>query len=242
MSSGSLLGPPSHQLIEDQAGDGADRHRRGVLRQILAAVEPAPRIEIRGEAGDGIPVPLACLGAGRRHLDQRGPRQLGLTREDLHQRGEPLANPGKPGLLPFAFGDDRGEDPLDHPVVGREKAVVLVLEVLVEGRPGGARLLDHVCDRRRVVALAADDADHRGEDAVAAAFELICHGRRGAELETRLSRHDSALCTTWFIPSRPPRRRQRARGRGPGRRRGPPGGDRAADRPARPRSRRRPGR
>ena len=50
---------------------------------------------------------------------------------------------------------------------------MLVLEVLVEGGAGGARLLDHVGDRGLLVSLAADHADHCREDQFTPRFR--CH-------------------------------------------------------------------
>ncbi len=107
---------------------------------------------------------LARVGAGGRDLDHGSARQRRVEGEEFDDRREPGLDPLQPGLAAVAVGDDLGEDLLDQHLVGGEEAVVLVLEVLVEGGAGGGRLLDHVGDRGLLVPLAADHADHCRED------------------------------------------------------------------------------
>ena len=51
--------------------------------------------------------------------------------------------------------------PLDDRVVGRQQALVLVAEVLVEAAPGDARARDQLGDGRRDVAVLVHAFDHR---------------------------------------------------------------------------------
>ena len=145
-----------------------------LLGQLAVAGQLLAVGEEFGEPGDRVPVSLAGVGAGGGDLDDRRPRQLGVEGEHLDDRRQPDPHPLQPGLLGVAVGDHLAEDPLDHQVVGGEEALVLVLEVLVEGRAGDVRLLDHVGDRGRLVALAADDPHHRFEDQLTPRF-AACH-------------------------------------------------------------------
>jgi hypothetical protein len=79
-------------------------------------------------------------------LDDRGPRQLGVEGEHLDDGRQADPHSLQPGPLGVAARDHRVEHSFDEKVIGGEEALVLVLEMLVEGRAGDVCLRDHVGD------------------------------------------------------------------------------------------------
>ena len=107
-----------------------------------------------------------ALGPGRVDLDEAHLRRPGLGGDQLQERlqgllGPLLAGGGALGL----FHDFQGR--LDQRLGGGQEALLLVLEVPVEGAAGDAGELDQVGDRGRLVALLGDRRDGRGEEPLA---------------------------------------------------------------------------
>src|SRR5262249_3059450 len=122
-------------------------------------------------------------------LDHGRAGQLGIEGEEFDDRLQAFLHPLQPRLAAVAVGDHLGEDLLDQHLVGGEEALVLVLEVFVEGGAGDARLLDHVGNRSLLVALATDDADHCRQDEVTPRFG--CHQPVPGSLKTLEYLHHS---------------------------------------------------
>ena len=143
---------------------------------------------------------LPGLGADRGDLDHGGAGQPGVGGEALDDRGEPPLDPLLPLQLFVAAGVHLGEKPLDQHVVGGEEAVVLAVEVPVEGGERDTGLLRHLLNRSSPVAGAADDLDHRLEDR----FPSRRGGRwPGPELKTAKYVQHCGICTRAFTSAFP---------------------------------------
>ena len=118
---------------------------------------------------EGVECPLDhrdALGAGRVDLDEAHLRGAGLGGDQLQERlqgllGALLAGGGALGLLHDLEGR------LDQRLGRGQEALLLVLEVPVEGAAGDPGELDQVGDRGRLVALLGDRRDHRREEPLA---------------------------------------------------------------------------
>jgi galactokinase len=106
----------------------------------------------------------------RRDLDDRYAGQLGVVGNKVDDRRQTVQRPLGPGLFAIAACLRGGQDSLDRHPVGGEEAVVLVVEVLVEGGARGVGVRHNVGDGGCLVALAAGDANHRLDDRLSSQF------------------------------------------------------------------------
>ncbi len=138
------------------AGNGA------VSGETLKAAADEALVGVAGEVQ-----PFARLGADAERVDQHEMSALRFG-DDVVEEG--LAG-GVQAVGPATFGGPGLEHELaragDDDVVGREEALFLVGELLVEGSPRDARQPDHVRDGRAVVAALGDRLDHPAVEACA---------------------------------------------------------------------------
>ena len=109
--------------------------------------------EVRHETLDRGVVALDHDRAGDQRLDHAEPREMGFGGEELEHRRDPGPHRPRPLLLLI---ERLGHPPAQlghHRVVSRDEALVLALEVLVEGAPGDRRVAGDVGDRRPRVAI-----------------------------------------------------------------------------------------
>ena len=134
------------------SGEGVARGR------VLAALLEQAR-EPRQRRAVALPRALAHRG----HLDHRHPGDVGLGGQQFDQCPQRRRHPVGPGLAAGSLvgAGDVGDEDVDHRVVGLEEAVLLAVEHFVEGLERDTGDLDHVGDRRRLVAFRRRDADHR---------------------------------------------------------------------------------
>ena len=140
----------------------AARPPPGVLAAVLDKGEKA--VQSPAGSGSGRPRPPAAIstiairaisGLGREQLHQRPQRRPSIR----SAHGAPAAASKAPAKA--------GDEDVDDGVVGLEEADVLAGEHRVELLAGDLGPLDHVADRRRLVALGGDDPDHRLEHPLA---------------------------------------------------------------------------
>src|SRR5260221_5710708 len=103
--------PTFSQLVEDQPGDGADRHQGGVRRQLAPLWWPV-RLEQAGKAVGGRPVAPPRLPARGGDLPRRPPRPCPGGREPGDHCREPAPCPIAPAAPVLAGGFRGCEDPL----------------------------------------------------------------------------------------------------------------------------------
>src|SRR4029077_7567931 len=101
--------------------------------------------------------------AGFDHQDPGGLRLLGDEAEHLDQsRAQPCA----PTFADVRGGCNPPVEPFCGGIEGGDEALLLIGEVLVEGRPRDPGALEHVLDVDLPVALLGDREAHRGEDSL----------------------------------------------------------------------------
>jgi hypothetical protein len=120
------------------------------------------------------------------HLDEQGPCQSRLTGAELEQLRQARPQPLAPGRLPLGDAGEAAVDPLGGVMVSLGEAVVLVLEMLVEGGSARPSRLDHVLHGDLLVAPFATDDQGRLQQALASGAgtagrveDLIWHRSNG---------------------------------------------------------------
>ena len=159
------MGAAGVEAADDQGGDAADQ---GLVADFH--VELGGRrlgAQGRGEQLHRLAVAGGDLAARGERLDQEAAGDGRVAGEDVEQGGEAGAHPVGPGLPRPRRRQHRVEDVgLDH-LVGGDEAVLLALEVLVEGAAGDLRRGGDTGDRGRVVAVLGDRLDHAVEQPLA---------------------------------------------------------------------------
>ena len=126
----------------------------------------------------------------RRHgLDHQHPGEVRLRRQILQHVGQHVRQVLRTGCaLTFSIVEP-GERLAARMVIGREEALLAVVEQLVEGPARHPGTLEHVADRRLGVPLFPDRLGHRGEGPlpISLAQPVLPHGE--ARLLTPRSEH-----------------------------------------------------
>jgi len=190
---GEHLGGPGgvavEQLRRQQRVDRPDDEVRRNRRWSLARGHLAPRaVEGAGEAFHQI----ATLGqralAGGVDLDDQGLGDGRLVGAELEQLGKRRPQALAPAGLPPGGPDQAAAEPLSGLAVGLRKAVLAVLEVLVESRATGLRPFDHVAHGDLLVAELAACGEDRLENPLARQAVAVGAGEgddRGAVVGVR---------------------------------------------------------
>ena len=169
----------------------SERRLRTFFGRALAA-----RGEVRDEGLHGGVVALDHDRAGDQRLDHRQPRQVRFGGEEAEHR----ADPGASRVGPVVLGLEGIVDPLAQllgdRVESRDEALVLAVEVLVEGAPRDRRVAGDVGDRGAAVAFFGDRLGEAGDQSLTlvvddeVAGQSMPSGREAGELRRVLGRLD----------------------------------------------------
>ena len=121
--------------------------------------------EHRLEGGLGFPRLRESSGTDRICLDQGEVPSLGIVLQLLDEGIEDQPRTLSPVPLPALGSDDAAGGAAGGEVIGTQKAILFIREVLVEGGGGDTGQMNEVADLDRLVALVSDDFDHCPVDA-----------------------------------------------------------------------------